>query len=304
MIQVKYGFILGQISGLSNAVSKVTATVADQSKTNAYTLAYNERYADWEATGNYIYNGEAQSSQMNDPVYIPLSENVDFSQVSSWTVSVDGVSLSYDSEEEAFTGTHENTFYNVSIYENDPSDHGIMLFVSNTSGAEEIIIGTFNLVINGGEESVIAKLYELSSSQGYALEVSAFEDLDVGDSYNVNVYITEVTQSFKTAVEMVLEESGGSGGAFIVEMAFNSETGNFETDKTAGEIGDAAKTSAIIVHLTEVSGGGEANIYAPIGYDPSSLYMYIGVAQSYFGGVYELFALNPEDTNTIWVMPD
>ncbi len=133
------------------------------------------------------------------------------------------------------------------------------------------------------------------------ITVNDYTSDDVGDEYNVSVSTVDVTESFKTAVEKVIAETSGVG-TFIVEMAYNRETGYFVTDKTAGEIGDAAKTSPIIVHLTKDVTNNVSDIYAPVGYDPSALAMYTKFASSYYGGAEYLFASKSEDTN--WAIPD
>jgi hypothetical protein len=103
-ISTKYGFILGQIEGLTPSVKTITLTIADRSMTNTDTLSFNEAYMAWE-----------------------------------------------------------------------------------------------------GE---VARLYEFSSSEGYALEVSAFEESDVGDTYNVTLSTSAVEENFKSAVETVLVDNG------------------------------------------------------------------------------------------------
>lgn len=55
------------------------------------------------------------------------------------------------------------------------------------------------------------------------ITVDAYTSEDVGDEYNVSVSTTDVTESFKTAVEMVLEESGGGSGLPDVTAADNGK---------------------------------------------------------------------------------
>ena len=109
-----YGFNLGQIEGLDSSVKTVTLTIADQSTTNTYTLAYNETNTDWEAEG--------------------------------------------------------------------------------------------------------AKLYDLGSSQGYALEIAAFDSTDVGDTYNVTLSVDGVEENFKSAVETVLVDNGLISGSETITL--------------------------------------------------------------------------------------
>lgn len=94
--------------------------------------------------------------------------------------------------------------------------------------ADQSTANTYNLAYNDtktGWETDCAKLYDLGSSQGYALEITALTSEDVGDSYNVSISADEVTETFKAAVELVLPSS-------IFDITQTLDFSNLETTAT------------------------------------------------------------------------
>lgn len=115
--------------------------------------------------------------------------------------------------------------------------------------ADQSTANTYNLAYNdtkAGWETDGAKLYDLGSSQGYALEITALTSEDVGDSYNVSISADEVTETFKAAVELVLPSS-------TFDVTQTLDFSNLET--TATVAGNSfTKTSNVALTAEQLNG--------------------------------------------------
>ena len=157
-------------------------------------------------------------------------DNLTFEELKRNDIYVNGNRLPYSEKEGVYLYIEDGIDYVVI----PPREEGqLATFQTFNETTEQVVPGTYHLVIYDG-------------SSAFNLTIDALTVDDVGDSYNVNVYTTEVTQSFKTAVEMVLEESGGGNKGIMQVNMTSDELGGVTCDKTFDEVLAALKNGTFV----------------------------------------------------------
>ena len=209
-----YGFNLGQIEGLDSSVKTVTLTIANATESNTYTL---DRY---EVGDNVSYEGgsyslervpqveEVFNSNVTDSgevggVNINFPSTIDDSDYKQWKVYVNGLQLNPDPVNQEFSRSDPDRRYLI-IKRND----AWYLQVGTAEGVP--VPGTYNVAISVPNGNTF-----------YALYNYGFDENNVGEQYNVSLFIEEIDPSFKDAVEMVVGESGGSNATLTLYISYD-----------------------------------------------------------------------------------